>query len=755
MSVLRGADQAASGQPALVGRDYELVLAQELLMRPQVRVLVVRGPGGVGKTRLAREVQARLNPNFDLGAVFVNLAPLSGEDQVLPAICRALDVRDAGSPLDALSRAVGEQGLLLVLDNLEHLPNPEGDIVALCARLPGVRLLVTSRRVLRVRQIHELPLAPLALPLHPEGAASSAAVQLFVQRAQEVEPDFSLTPDNTALVTAVCRALDGLPLALELAAARLRTVDLTGLLGWLETPLEVLDGGPLDDAPRSRSLRDAVRWSYDLLTPGEQAVFTACGVFVGGFTLDALEAVTARPDARATLIALVEHSLIQRAEGTPPRWQLLEPVREFAAEILRASPDAALLAGRHARFYLELAEETDALEMRPSPERMARLATDEPNLLAALEYFMASSQAMRAQALAYGLVPFWFGRGHPAQGMLHLQRVLDMQDSVPGTQRANLYGNAAGLASRAGFSEQAERWARMSLALYRDLNDSAGEADALATLADMLSTQGNHAEAIPLIQQALARLEALGNLTGQGVVSHNLAATLSQSGQYRASMPFFEQALKLWHQLEHPIGEAYTRGVRAVQHLRHHELDAGRIDARRAWQLGRDFQDVIFREALLFIAGLLAARLGHQLVGVRLAAASEALRTRASVHLPRACYRERDELIAELRAALPPADFAAAWEQGTQAGPEAVTADLDCAMQTEAQSAVSPPDALTPRELEVLAGVAQGHSDKRVAQTLGISPGTVGKHVANMLGKLELHNRVELARWALERHVTP
>lgn len=412
MTVLPLMDPSDFDLPRLVGRGHELAVARDLLTRPDLRVVNIRGPGGVGKTRLAQALLADVFPDFDLGGWFVDLAPLRGEGQLLPAIVQALHLLASPEPaLEVLAAAIGNRSILLVLDNLEHLPNPEADLPALADRLPGARFLVTSRHVLHLRGVQELPLGPLALPKSPAGAAVSSAVQLFVQRAREVDPDFALTPENAPLLSAICAALDGLPLALELAAARLRAVDLHGLLGWLKAPLEVLTGGPLDDAPRRQSLRNAVRWSADLLIPSEREVFLACGAFLGGFTLEALEAVAGVDETQAILIALVEHSLVQRAAGLDPRWRLLEPVREYAVEDGRAAGRSERLADRHAHYYLSLAEHITSSGAGLTPDAMARLQADDANLHAALEHFIAAGAAEAAQRFVQALTGYWASQG--------------------------------------------------------------------------------------------------------------------------------------------------------------------------------------------------------------------------------------------------------------------------------------------------------------------------------------------------------
>ncbi|GHF39925.1 putative ATPase/DNA-binding CsgD family transcriptional regulator [Deinococcus metalli] len=752
MDVQRWTERPGTGEPALVGRDVELVLAGDLLLQPDVRVVVLRGPGGVGKTRVAREVQRLVHARFERGAVFVNLAPLAGPDQVLPAVAHALGVRDGSSPLDALEQAVGDRSVLLILDNLEHLPGTEGDIVALCARLPGARILATSRRVLRVRHARELPLPPLALPARPQDAARSPAVQLFVQRAQEVEPEFALTPDNAATVSAVCTALGGLPLALELAAARLRAVDVAGLLAWLDTPLDVLDGGPLDDAPRARSLRDAVRWSYDLLSTDEQAVFTACGGFRGGFTLDALEAVTGRPDARTILIALVEHSLIRRTEGTPARWTLLEPVREFAAEVLRDSPHATDVAERHARFYLALAAAGNP-EHGAGRDWLNRVHVDHTNIVTALEHFIARQAVPEAQQLVSALFDYWSTQGRFEQGVALCRRVLALPGDLVTAERATLLTTAALMASRAERHHDAEAWCQAALAIRRALGDPREEAGAMSILADVLSNTGTYGQAIDLFREALALAEAHGDVAAQAHTLHNLGFALEKTGAYPACVTYLDRALALWTALGQPVGEAYTSAVRARVTLLHRDVDPEQTHLRRAWAVGRHVDDVVLEEALLYITSLLADRRGQPSLAVRLAAASVATGQRSEGVLPGGCHAERQHFIEDWRAAMPEHQFAAAWSAGATAAPDAWAADVECALRAVEPTTAAPP--LTARELEVLAWVARGHSDKKVALTLGISAGTVGKHVASMLGKLELHNRVELARFALDHRLIP
>ncbi|GGL88489.1 LuxR family transcriptional regulator [Deinococcus aerolatus] len=735
--------------PELVGRDHELAVARELLTRPDIRVVNIRGAGGVGKTRLAQALLADIFPNSDLGGCFVDLVPQRGEGQLLPAIMRALHLPASPDPaLDQLAAAIGHRSILLVLDNLEHLPGPEADLAALTSRLPGARLLITSRRVLHLRGVQELPLRPLAVPVNDAHASASPAVQLFVQRAQEVAPDFALSADNAAVLSAICRVLEGLPLALELAAARLRAVDLEGLLGWLNAPLEVLTDGPLDDAPHRQSLRSAVRWSADLLSPTEREVFLACGAFLGGFTLQALEAVAGVDGTQSVLIALVEHSLVQRAAGPEPRWRLLEPVREYAAGEGRSSGRSGRLADRHAHFFLSMAEHIASGGVNLTPEGMARLQADDANLHAALEYLVAAGLAGEAQRFVLALTGYWASQGGLSRAVALCARVLALPGDVLSARRAEVFQSSAWLALRNHQHREAVRWGREGLEVWRALGDPAGEASALSTLADVLGSQGQAAPAIKYFQQALGLAEAQHDLPLQAQTQHNLGFTLGQAGDYEAALAHLKRALDLYQTLGYIMGEAYSSVACARMSALLGDLDAGLTHLRRGWRVGQTLRDVFFEESLLYTAALLSQRRGHLTLAVRLSAASTAVQRRSGVRMPPSCEVERGELIDALRAALPTGDFTAAWEVGMHAGPEVVAAELNEAVMADGPG-LPTAHHLTPREQQVLIQVAEGHSDKKIAQALGISPGTVGKHVASLLGKLEVHNRVELTRWAI------
>ncbi len=540
----------------LIGREHDMRTALDFLEQPSVRALTLIGPPGIGKTRLALELAHALRYDFEDSACFVDLTEVSDASQVLGATARALGLREAtGRSLsEALPNLLARQHLLLVLDNFEHVIEAAPAIAELLAACPGLKVLATSRTPLHIRAEQQYLLAPLALPDAgdpPEVMATAPAVTLFVERVQAVRPGFALTDDQAGAVLGLCAQLDGLPLAIELIAARAKTLAPADLLRQLERGLNALGPGSRDLPERQRTLSRSIAWSYDRLSAKAQRVFAALGVFTGGCTAEAVQAAVGPDvDVLPELETLVESSLIQAqpaVRGT--RFTLFETLRAYALEQLRAAGEVAAAQQRHAEYFRELAERAEPELVGPDQKAwFDDLELDFPNLRAALSWGTAvnsSASLENSLRLATALEQFWEVRGLLREGRRWLETILASPQPLALKVRARGLRCAGRNAIRAGELRDAERWLRASVELFQHLEDELGLAYALNQLGVAVSRLGDAAAAQGFLEQALALAEAGGSNYVVASTLNALAENAGRHGEEARGMEYTRRALAL------------------------------------------------------------------------------------------------------------------------------------------------------------------------------------------------------------------
>jgi len=546
---------------ALISREAEVAAVCVLLRKPEVRLLTLTGPGGTGKTRLGLQIAAELLDDFRDGVFFVPLAPITDPTLVISAIAATLGVKEAGGQplLEMLTTALRDKPLLLLLDNFEQVLAAAARIAELLAAAPHLKVLVTSREMLHIYGEREYPVPTLSLPdmrrLPPIARLTQyAAVRLFIERAQAVRPDFAVTTANAPAVAEICTRLDGLPLAIELAAARIKLFPPQSLLARLDNRLKLLTGGARDLPARQQTIRNAIDWSYHLLDAGEKKLFTRLGVFVGGCTLEAAEAVCnvdgdLPMDVVDGIAALVDQSLARQNEepNGEPRFVMLETIRAYALERLADGGELDTVRRQHLDYYLALAEQA-GLELDGAQQRvwLARLRQDYDNLRAALGWIIEQDAAELGLRLARALEEFWFLAGYISEGVRWATAlVAQARAAWPAELRAQALGIAGFMAWQQGDYAAARGPLEESAAIYRRLGDKRNLAGTLNLLGRTLLFQGEHAWGRAILEENTALSQEISDVSALAGSLQGRAYVAMDQADYRAARLFLEQCLSI------------------------------------------------------------------------------------------------------------------------------------------------------------------------------------------------------------------